>query len=150
MTALTNQAETSLLTLLFLNSAWLLVGNAGGLLPSGVDGNFFTALHDGTAIGDTSTIQTDNEVSYTGYARVASPRNVSDWTVTGDTVDNDNLLQYGNMTAGGPVTVTDVSIGELTSGAGEMWFWGNVSSPLVVNNGINPQFVAGALDVTAD
>ena len=150
MSAWTNIAETDLLTLFFLNAAWTLVGDAGGLLPSVADGSLRTSLHLTDSISDTSTLQTDNETTYTGYARVSSPRNVSDWTVTGDTVDNDNLLQYGSMTAGGPVTITDVAIGELASGGGEMWIHGQVTTDLVVNNGINPQFVAGALDITAD
>ncbi len=102
------------------------------------------------AIGDTSTIQTDNETTYTGYARFANARSAAGWTVASGTVDNDVLNQFGEMTAGGPVTVTDVGLGFATSGAGVLQIWGQVTLDLIVNNGINPQFAIGALDVSID
>lgn len=148
MSAFTNLAEDNFLDLFVTNITWPKVGDAAGILKSVADGSLFAALHVLDAISDTSTIQTDNEVAYTGYGRVAIARNVSDWTVLTGTVDNDNLLQFGEMTAGGPDTITDVTLGELTSGAGEMWVWGQVTTDLVVNNGVNPQFAAGALDVS--
>ena len=44
--SLTNAAETDLVDLLFANQAWTNIGDAGGLLPSGADGDFYISLHD--------------------------------------------------------------------------------------------------------
>jgi len=150
MAAFTNLAEDDFLDHFFTNTTFPNVGDAAGLLASAGEGSLHSSLHLSDAISDTSTIQTDNETTYTGYARVASARNVSDWTVLTGTVDNDNLLQYGEMTAGGPVTITDVALGFALSGAGVMQIHGQVTLDLVVNNGVNPQFAAGALDISID
>ena len=150
MAGFTNLAETDFLDLFFTNADFPNVGDAAGLQASIGEGDLHTSLHTGDALTDASTLQTDSEASYTGYARVASARNVSDWTVAADTVDNDLLLQYGEMTAGGPITVTDVGIGFAVSGAGVLQIWGQVAIDLIVNNTVNPQFAAGALDITID
>jgi len=151
MAAFTDIAEADFLDLFFTNAAWLLVGDAGGLRDSATAGDLFASLHTGDNIGDTSTIQTDNEGTYTGYARDAIARSTSGWSVSGTSptiVDNDNLLQFGEMTAGGPVTITDVALGELVSTGGAMWIHGQVTPPdLVINDGVNPQFIAAALSV---
>jgi len=152
MSAFTDLAEKEFLDLLLTNETWVKVGDAAGLLKSAADGSLFATLHVLDAISDTSTLQTDNEVAYTGYARQAIARNVSDWTVAGTAPtegSNDLLIQFGEMTAGGPDTITDISLGELTSGGGEMWIHGQVTTDLVVNDGVNPQLAIGALDVQA-
>jgi hypothetical protein len=111
MAGFTNQTEDDILDLCFTNVAAPNWGNAGGLQPSGVEGSLHLSLHLSDALTDASTLQTDNETTYTGYARQAVARNVSDWTVSNPNVTNDLLEQFGEMTAGGPVTVTDVGIG---------------------------------------
>jgi len=148
MAGYTNLAETDWLDLFFTNVAFPNVGDAAGLPPSVAAGVFTLAAHVLDAITDASTLLSDNEVAYTGYARPTSARAVSDWTVTGDTASNDLLIVFGEMTAGGPDTITDVSIGFATGSV--MQIWGQVTADLVVNNGVNPQLAAGALDVTAD
>lgn len=148
MAGFTNLAETDWLDLFFTNVDFPNVGDAAGLQNSATEGVFTLAAHVLDAITDASTVLTDNEVAYTGYSRPTVARNVSNWTVTGDTASNDNLIQFGEMTAGGPDTITDVSIGFATGAV--MQIWGQVTQDLVVNNGVNPQLAAGALDITAD
>ena len=150
MAGFTDQRETDILDLFFTNVAAPNVGDAAGLPPSIGENNLHVSAHLSDALTDASTDQDDNETTYTGYGRVAVARNVSDWTVTGDTVSNDALLQHGNMTAGGPVTITDVGIGFATSGTGFLDAWGQVTLDLVVNNGVNPQYAIAALDFTLD
>jgi hypothetical protein len=148
MAGFTNLAETDWLDLFLTNVDFPNVGDAAGLQNSAVAGVFTLALNAGDAITDASTVLTDNEVAYTGYARPTVARAVSDWTVTGDTGSNDNLIQFGEMTAGGPDTVTDVSMGFATGAV--MQLWGQVTIDLVINNGVNPQLAPAALDITAD
>lgn len=150
MSAFTNLAEDDFLDLFFTNVDFPNVGDAAGLQNSAAAGSLHASLHTGDAVSDTTTLQTDNETSYTGYARVANARSTAGWTVLTGTVDNDVLNQFGEMTAGGPVTITDVILGFALSGAGVAQIWGQVTLDLVVNNGINPQFAIGALDVSID
>ena len=150
MAGFTNFAEDDFLDLFFTNVDFPNVGDAAGLQNSAAAGSLHASLHLADALTDASTLQTDNETTYTGYARQAIARTTGGWTVASGLVDNDNLIQFGNMTAGGPVTVTDVGIGFLISGAGNLQIWGQVTLDLVVNNGVNPQFAAGALDITID
>ena len=115
MAGFTDLAETDFLDLFLTNVAFPNVGDAAGLPPAVTPGVFDIALNVLDAISDASTVLTDNEIAYTGYARTTVARSTSSgWTVTGDTGSNDVLMQFGNMTAGGPDTVTDVSMGFAT------------------------------------
>lgn len=145
--SLSNTAETALLQHYFNNSAVADVGDVGGLQPSSVAGNFYVALHtvDPADGGNQST----SEASYTGYARVAVARSGAGWTVSGNTVSNAALVQFGLCTAGSSV-VTHFSIGTASSGAGSILLSGALSSSLSVNVGIQPQFSAGQLAPTID
>src|SRR5574343_1901661 len=133
--SMSNVSETALLNLLFKNQAWANVGDASGLQPSAAAGNFHIALHsaDPGEAGD----QTTNEISYTGYARVAVARGAG-FNVAGDTVSNAAMVQFGECTAG-TATVTHFSVGTGASGAGS-----------IISRGITPLFNAGALSGTVN
>lgn len=148
MPGFTNAAETSWLDHYLTNTTFPNVGDAAGLLASAAAGVFTLALHVLDALTDASTLLTDNEIAYTGYARQTIARSTAGWTVTGDTGSNDALIQFGEMTAGGPDTATDVGMGFATGS--ELQVWGQVTSDLVVNNGVNPQLAIAAFDITAD
>ncbi len=106
-------------------------------------------IHLHTADPGEAGISTTSEATYTSYAAVTVTRSTSDWTVTGNTVTNDNLIQFPQCT-GGSNTITHVSIGTLSSGAGQILVSGALSSSLSVSTGIQPQFSAGALVFTLD
>jgi hypothetical protein len=92
--------------------------------------------------------QTSNEVSYTGYTRIPLLRNNSTGEFSVSTVassSNQNLLQFGNATAGSfPITATHAAIGENASSTGTVIATGALASPLVINLNINPQFPIGS------
>lgn len=144
MAALTNLFKDDLLDLIFTNVAAPNVGDVAGLLPSAAAGDMAIALHTGNAISDTSTVQTQNEAAYTGYVRQTVARSTAGWTVASGLVDNDSAITYPISTSG-PETETDVSLG---GNAGVMQIFGSLAADLVVNNGVTPQFAAGALDIT--
>lgn len=150
MAGFTDLAEDDFLDHFFTNTTFPNVGDAAGLLASAAEGVLTSALNVADAVTDASTVLSDNEVAYTGYSRQTHARNVSDWTVGSPAgqVTNDLLIQYGNMTAGGPDTVTDVTIGFATGSV--MQIWGQVTIDLIINNGVNPQFAINALDITID
>ena len=145
----TDLFEDDLLDLIFTNVAAPNVGDAGGLQPSVADGNWHISLHTGNAIGETSTLQTDNEAAYTGYARQAVVRTTAGWTVASGTVDNDAAITFPTSTSG-PETETDVGLGFAVSGAGVLQIYSTLAADLVVNNGITPEFAIGALDISLD
>jgi len=144
MAALTNLFKDDILDLIFTNVAAPNVGDAAGILPSAAAGTMGVALHTGNAISATSTVQTASEAAYTGYARKEVTRGVAEWTVASGLVDNDNAITY-TISTSGPETETDVSLG---GNAGIMQIFGTLAADLVVNNGVTPEFAAGALDIT--
>ena len=112
--SMSNASETNLLNLLFNNVDWPNVGDAAGLQNSATAGSFYVALHSSDP-GDAGN-QTTNEVSYTGYARVAVARSAGGFTVSGSQVSNAATVQFGECTAG-TATATHFSVGLLSAGA---------------------------------
>lgn len=145
--SMTNAAEQALLDLIFLNSDWANIGDAGGLQNSASAGSFYISLH--TANPDETGNQTTNEIAYTSYARVAVARTSGGFTRSGSTIENTALVQFPQCT-GGSGTATHFGIGTDLSGAGNLIFKGALTSPLAISNGIQPQFSAGALTVDLD
>jgi len=146
--ALGNTAKTSLMTLLFNNTAWGNVGNAGGLLPSATAGSWFMTLF--TADPGVAGSQTTNEVTYTGYARLAIARSGAGWTVSGTApcqAANTSTAAFAPCTAGSN-TITHGSIGRETSGAGENTWFGALTAALAVSAGITPTYAAAAAVAT--
>lgn len=110
-------------------------------------GNVYVALHssDPGEAGD----QTTNEVSYTGYARVAVSRDGAGWTVSGGQASNTATVQFGLCSAGS-ATASHFSLGTAASGVGQILYSGALNSPLAISANIRPEFAAGALVVTED
>lgn len=143
----TNAFETSLLGLIVTNVDAANVGDAAGLQNSAAAGVFWISLHTASP-GETGD-QTTNETAYTNYARQDEARNTTQWTVTGNTADNDNAITYPQCGASG-ATLTHFGLGSDTSGAGNLFLYGALTASLAVSNGITPEFAAGALDITLD
>ena len=145
--SMTNAAEQALLDLLFLNSDWANIGDAGGLQNSASAGSFYISLHSADP-GETGN-QTTNEVAYTSYARVAVARTSGGWTRTTSTIANTALVQFPQCT-GSTATATHFGIGTDSSGTGNLLMSGALTSSLSISNGIQPQFAAGQLTATVD
>lgn len=138
MAAFTTQSANDILNYLLRNVA-----------PSWVGTTKYWSLHTGTigAGGD----QTTNEVSYTGYARVAATTTTGGLfgAASGGATENNATVTFGNPTAGSfPITVTHVGLGENASGAGTIIEYAALVSPLVINLNVQPNFATGTLDFT--
>lgn len=142
-----NQFEANINALLFNNTAFTGIGDAGGLLPSATAGSFYVSLH--TADPGEAGDQTTNEATYTSYARVAVARSSAGWTVSGNAVSNTAAITFPKCT-GGNNTITHFGIGTATSGAGKLLWSGALTSSLAVSNNITPQIPAGDCDITVD
>jgi len=81
--------------------------------------------------------QTSNEISYTGYARVAVARTSGGWTVTGNSVSPVATITFGQMTGGAGGTVTHASVG--TGVSNYMIYSGTLTPNILVQTGVNPQ-----------
>lgn len=144
MSSMTNAFETELGLLIFQNTDVANVGDASGLQNSATAGSTQLALAT-SALTDADTVLTSNEVAYTGYARPTQTRDSSGWSSSGDTISNAALIQFGEMTAGGPDTVVHVGCGLIATG-NVLKLHQDLAADLVINNGVNPQFAIGALD----
>lgn len=96
--------------------------------------------------GETASLAA--EATYTGYARVALTK-ASAWTGTASPFTNANLIQFGACTAGSS-DITHFAVVDTSSGAVSMMISGALNSTLSVSSGIQPQFAAGALSVSAE
>jgi Flp pilus assembly protein TadG len=145
--SMSNASETNLLELLFNNVDWPNVGDAAGLQNSATAGSFYVALH--TADPGDAGNQSTNEVSYTGYARVAVARSVAGFTVSGNTVTNAATVQFGECTAG-TATATHFSVGLESAGATDILYSGALDASRSISAGITPLFNPGDLEGTVD
>lgn len=143
----TNVLENGLLSLLFENANYANVGDATGLRGSSTAGVFYISLH--TANPNETGTQTTSEAAYGSYARVSVARSTSGWSVASGVADNDAAITYP-AAASGSETETHFGIGSDSSGAGNLFLWGALTSSLAVSTGITPQFAIGALDITLD
>ena len=143
----TNVLESGLLSLLFENANYANVGDATGLRGSSTAGVFYIRLN--TANPNATGTQTTSEAAYTSYARVSVARSTAGWSVSSGSCTNDGAINFPAATGGGE-TETHFGIGSDTSGTGNLFIWGALTSSLAVSSGITPSFAAGALAVTLD
>lgn len=99
--------------------------------------NLYVSLHTSDP-GEAGT-QATNEISYTGYARVAVARTAGGWTVTANSVSPAAIVIFGEMTAGAGGTVTHAGVGTDSAGAGKLLYSGTVTPNIVVTNGVTPR-----------
>lgn len=136
-------ASNSILALIFNATTWNLIAENDSTSPAT---NLYLSLH--TADPGVGGAQTTNETAYTNYARIAVARTTGGWDVpSGGATANAALAQFAQCGASG-ATLTHVAIGTDASGTGLVLYAGALTSSLAVANGIQPQFAAGALDVT--
>jgi hypothetical protein len=143
----TNAFEDKILALYGTNVGAANIGDAAGLPVTIGEGDLHISLHtaDPGEVGD----QTTSEAAYTSYARVATARNATDWTVTTGTLDNDLAITFVEAT-GGSETELFFGVGFALAGAGSRDLNGALTSGLLVSINVQPEFAAGALDITLD
>lgn len=108
--------------------------------------NLFVALH--TADPGEAGVQTTNEATYTGYARVSVARTSGGWTVTGSSASPVAAITFPACTAG-VNTITHFSVGAASSGASKVFYKGAVTPNISVSAGVTPQLTT-ASTITED
>lgn len=107
----------------------------------------YASLH--TASPGVGGNQTTNEISYTGYARVAITRNSGGWTITSDVANPAAAWHFGTMTAGAGGTATYIGIGTASTGTGYLMYFFPISPSISVVNGVDP-IISTASDFSED
>lgn len=147
----TNTFESELLAHIFQNAAITLIGDAGGVLPSGAPGSLYVSLHSADPTDAAATGQTTSECAYTTYARVAVVRSAGGWTVSGTTPTTVNpvaAITFPPCTAG-TSTATHFGIGTSPSGNGKLLYKGTVTPNISISDGVTPQLTT-ATAITED
>lgn len=138
-----NTFENDFLRLIFNATP---IGNIADNASASALTNLFVSLH--TASPGEAGDQTSNEVSYTGYARVAVARSGSGWVVTNNSVSPAANIDFGTCTAGS-ATVTHFAVGTSLTGAGKVLYHGTVTPNINIASGVTPRLVT-ATAITED
>lgn len=133
----------AIVNLMYRATAWANVADNAGSSPLT---NTYVSLHTGNLTAATNQ-QTDNETTYTDYARQAVARSTGWNAASGGATANAATISFPQCGATG-ATLTHVATGTAASSTGTVWHYGALNSPLVVSAGITPQFAAGALTIT--
>lgn len=135
MAAKSSTFDNDLLKLIFNNVAIAGIADAPA---SGTLTSMYVSLHTSTL--DVSSVQTTNEITYTGYARVLVARNTTTaWTVSGSSVSPASAITFGASTGGTGGTVQYFAVGNAASTGGKIFYWGPVNPQIVVSSGVTPQ-----------
>lgn len=97
---------------------------------------FYVALH--TADPGASGSQNTNEVSYTGYTRVAVTRDSSGWNISGRVVSPVDPITFPAVAGAAGNIATHVSIGTAISGAGKIIEKGAITPNISCDLGSEP------------
>jgi|SRR5271157_2676315 len=111
--------------------------------------NLYVSLH--TANPGATGAQNTSEATYgggTGYGRVAVPRTTGGFTITNETITNAAIIAFGACVGGTGESETYAGIGTASSGPGILLWFGQLTAPLAVSNGITPSIAIGALSIT--
>ncbi|MFM2089572.1 MAG: Sphingobium phage Lacusarx [Planctomycetota bacterium] len=126
----------SILNLIYRAIAWATIADNAGTSPATV---LDIALH---TAAPATVAQSSNEATYAGYARVQITRNAAGWSEpSGGSLNNASLFQFPIGGTGANQTITHVSVGA----GGNIIHFGALAASRQVQEGITPQFGAGAL-----
>jgi len=98
--------------------------------------NLYASLH--TADPGAGGNQTTNEVSYTGYARIAVARTTGGFVVTGTSASPVANISFPNPTGTPTQIATFLGIGAASSGAGTFFYAIPISPTITITAGLPP------------
>lgn len=94
-----------------------------------------------------STLASNEATGYTNYVRQTPARSVAGWTVpSGSATSNAAAIEYPQCGVTG-ATITSAATGK-GAGAGEVFHYGDLNSPIAVSNQIQPRFPIGSVTIT--
>ena len=155
----TNAFELEVLENWFNNTDIANMGDAAGIQGSATAGNLYIALFTSPVTDadlEASSFSDEcNGTNYSGYARVAVPRNSTSWDITSvggvTKVANDIDITFP-QSAGTSAVITHAAVCKSPSGTTtqDMIIWGQLDNPLTVTSGVTPQFAVGNIVFTEE
>ena len=133
--AKSNSYETALLSLIFNATSFATIAqdsSGGGVATLQV------ALHTASPTDAASSGMGTAEATYTSYARVATERTSTGWTVSGSTARPTADISFPQAT-GGTDTITHFSVGLSTVTTADILYYGAVTPNIAVSNGVTPR-----------
>jgi len=109
-------------------------------------------VHLHTADPGEAGTSASNEIAYTGYARVATARDNTAWTICdadgtpnaeGSAFKNQNEVTFNECT--GVADDFDITHASICTAGGQILYKGALTAPLKVTNLITPRFPAGTM-----
>jgi len=137
--SLGNTFENDLAKLIFNGTN---IANIADNAASGPLSDLYLSLH--TSDPGEGGNQTSNEISYTGYSRVAVARSSGGWTVTGNSVSPTANVDFTISSGGSGGTVTHAVVGTASSSTGKILAIGTVTPNIVVSNGVTPRITTSS------
>lgn len=102
--------------------------------------SLWLSLH--TASPGASGTQATNEAAYTSYARTSILRTSAGFTVASGLATLTSAVNFPQCTGGSEIE-TYVGVGQASSGAGNLFYFGPLSPTIGVSNGTTPQLTTG-------
>lgn len=100
-----------------------------------------------TASYSVSSTLASNETVYTNYVRQSTARTTGGWTApSGGATSNVAAIEYPQCGVTG-ATITSAATGKST-GAADVFHYGDLNAPIAVSNQIQPRFPIGAVTIT--
>lgn len=100
-----------------------------------------------TASYSASSTLASNEATYTNYARQSNARTTAGWTAPASgATSNVAAIEFPQCGASGN-TITSAATGK-TTGAADIYHYGDLNASIAVSNQIQPRFPAGAVTIT--
>jgi len=132
----------NLLALLYNATAWANVADNAASSPITV-----IQMALATASYSVSSTLSSNETAYTNYVRQTVARSVAGWTApSGAATSNAAAIEYPQCGVTG-ATITSAATGK-GAGAGDIFHYGDLNSPIAVSNQIQPRFPIGSVTIT--
>lgn len=105
-----------------------------------------------TTLNDTKTGASTGECVGTGYARKAITNSSANWTnAVSGAKENKTVIQFTASAGAGWGTIKAAALTDsITVGAGNIFYWGDLTVQQVVSSGNTVQFSTGAVDITED
>lgn len=128
-----NNFETNFLKLIFQATG---ISNIADNATTAPNTNLYVALH--TADPADTGNQSTNEISYSGYARVAVARSTAGWTVVSGVVSPMANISFGTVLAGTAQAATHFSVGMSSTGGTDILYSGSISPQVSIAAGVVP------------
>jgi hypothetical protein len=133
--AKSNVWETAILELLFNATSYAGIAQDSS---GGGNANLYVALHTAEPGDAASSGMGTSEATYTSYARVATERTSTGWTISGSSAHPSTNITFPQAT-GGTDTITHFSVGLSTNSTADILYYGTVTPNISVSNGVTPR-----------